>query len=539
MLCYLENVPVPSSSQSMTAGETVADSQCRSSGDETFLRRRCGSRFAARACKMLRTFFKKSSEDPTDEKLNRRKLLKNAAVAGAGAIVGAGALNALAPAVMPEKMVFETNRSHWAKALPPANSALATDLIADVVVIGGGFTGLSTAYYIRKKSPSKKVVLLEAKNCGNGASGRNGAMVLNLTADRYMQLSSAPALDKRIYDLTVENIRALKAISASVGIDCELETSGALQVRNTNESTEKDKEYVAKANRFGIPMEFWDKQKTAAALGTNVYEGALFDPNSGQVHPGKLVQVLKTAAESVGVEIYESTPVLHIEEGAVHRIETANGRSVKTNALVLATNAYTSELGYLRRAVVPIFNYVGMTAPLSASAISEIGWKSRMPFNDSRVETYYLGITKGNRVHIGGGPVDYTFNNGVAEPAAARQGHERILNELARIFPKLSGVPFETAWSGVVDLSMDESPAVGRMGKHQNIYYGIGFSGHGVNLTSLFGRIIADLEAGRGEQWSWLPYVNRFPPYIPNEPFRWLGIQTSLRYYRATDPKTP
>lgn len=483
---------------------------------------------------MLRIF-----EGATENKLDRRKLLKTAAVAGAGAVVGAGALNALAPVVMPEKMVFETNRSHWARALPPANPPLATDLTADVVVIGGGFTGLSSAYYIRKNSPSKKVVLLEARSCGNGASGRNGAMVLNLTADGYMRLSSDPSLDKKIYDLTAANIRALKELSASAGIDCELETNGALQVRNTGESAERDKEYVEKANRFGIPMEFWDKEKTAAALGTNVYEGALFDPNSGQVHPGKLVQMLKAAAESVGVEIYEGTPVLHIDEGPAHRIETVNGRSVRAKALVLATNAYTSELGYLRRTVVPIFNYVGITAPLSAAAISEVGWKSRTPFNDSRVETYYLGLTRDNRIHIGGGPADYTFNNGVTEPMAAHQGHERILKELARIFPKLEGVRFETAWSGVVDMSLDESPAVGRMGKHQNIYYGIGFSGHGVNLTSLFGRIVADLEAKRNEEWAWFPYVNRLPPYIPNEPFRWLGIQASLRYYRATDPKTP
>lgn len=465
--------------------------------------------------------------------------MKTAAVAGAGAVVGAGTINALSPTLIPEKMIFETNRSHWAKSLPPANPALEADLVADVVIIGGGFTGLSSAYYIRKNSPSKKVVLLEAKSCGNGASGRNGAMVLNLTADRYMQLSSAPALDKKIYDMTVENIRALKAISAGVGIDCELDTNGALQVRNTRENTEKDKEYAAKANRFGIPMEYWNKQKTTAALGTNVYEGALFDPNSGQVHPGKLVQVLKAAAESAGVEIYDRTPVLHIEEGPVHRIEAANGRSVRAKALIFATNAYTSELGYLRRAVAPIFNYVGMTAPLGTEMISEIDWKSRMPFNDSRVETYYLGLTKDNRIHIGGGPADYTFNNGVTEPAAARKGYERILNELVRIFPKLAGVPFEKTWSGVVDMSLDESPAVGRMGKHQNIYYGIGFSGHGVNLTSLFGRILADLEAGRGEEWAWLPYLNRLPPYIPNEPFRWLGIHASLRYYRATDPKTP
>lgn len=465
--------------------------------------------------------------------------MKTAAVAGAGMAVGAGALNSLAPVVFPEKMAFETNGSHWAKVLPPARLPLAADLVADVVVIGGGFTGLSSAYYIRKNTLPKKVVLLEAKCCGNGASGRNGAMLLTSTADRFMQMSSDPALDKKIYDLTAGNIRAIQQICASAAIDCELETGGALQVCNSQENIENGKKYLEQANRFGIPAEIWDKEKTAAALGTRAYEGALFDPHSGQLHPGKLVAALKAAAEAAGVEIYENTPVLHIEEGPVHRIVTASGHEVRARALVLATNAYTSELGYLRRTVVPIFDFVGITPPLGEATLSEIAWKSRMPFNDSRRETYYLGLTRDNRIHIGGGPVDYAFNNGVTVPETARPGYERILDELLRIYPKLNGVHFESTWSGVVDMSLDESPAVGRMGKYQNVYYGIGFSGHGVNLTSLFGRIIADLVAGREEEWTWLPYLNRLPPYIPNEPFRWLGIQAALRYYRLTDPKTP
>jgi gamma-glutamylputrescine oxidase len=479
------------------------------------------------------------SMDTEQNRLNRRKLLKTAAIAATGTVVGAAGVNTLAPVVLPEEMVFEPNRSHWAKALAPPNPPLTFDLEADVVVIGGGFTGLSTAYYLRKNLSGKKVVLLEAKSCGNGASGRNGAMVLNLTADRYMQLSGDPALDKKIYDLTVANIGVLHEIASAAGIDCELETSGALQVSNTPEIAAAGKVYAEKARGFGIPVEFWDKEKTAAALGTDVYEGALFDPHSGQVHPGKLVRVLKTAAESAGAEIYEGTPVVHIEEGPLHRLKTASGQTVHAKSLVLATNAYSSKLGYLRRTVVPCFDYVGITPPLSEQTLAEIGWKSRLPFNDSRTQVYYLGLTQDNRIHIGGGPVDYSFNNGLSDRTDQRRAYETLQRELVRIFPKLTGVNFETAWGGSVDMSLDESPSVGQIGEHKNIYYGIGFSGHGVNLTSLFGRIIADLESHRGDQWRWLPFLNHMPPYIPNEPFRWLGIQAALGYYRLSEPKTP
>jgi gamma-glutamylputrescine oxidase len=478
------------------------------------------------------------TSDSREPKPNRRSFLKRTAIAGAGTIAAAAGVNAISPLVLPDEMVFEANRSYWSRALPPANPALEEDIDADVAVIGGGFTGLSAAYYIRKNSPAKRVVVLEARVCGNGASGRNGAMMLTMTDDRFMEWSGEPELDKRIYELTVGNIAHLKAISASSGIDCEIETNGALQVCNTSEIAAEGKSYIEKARGAGLPFEFWEKDQTAAALGTTVYAGALFDPNSGQLHPGKLVGMWKAAAQSAGAEIYEETPVVHVEEGRVHSLKILNGRTVRAKSLVLATNAYSSKLGYLRRAVTPVFDYVGITPPLDASLISEIGWKRRVPFNDSRTEVYYLGITRDNRIHIGGGPVDYSFNDGLRDRSDSARRYTTIQRELARIFPKLAGVNFETTWSGSVDMSLDGSPAVGVMGRFKNIFYAIGFSGHGVNLTSVFGRIIADLDAGRGEEWSRLPFVNRLPPYIPNEPFRWLGIQLALDYYRRKDPAT-
>ncbi len=472
-------------------------------------------------------------------KLGRRKLLKSAAITGAGTIVGAAGVNSLAPMLLPEEMVFEPNHSHWAKALPPANPALHVDLEAEVAVIGGGFTGLSTAFHLRKNSADKKVVLLEASGCGNGASGRNGAMLLTLTEDRYMQWSGDPALDKKIYDLTIDNIRVLGELSTATSIDCELEQKGALQVCNSPEIAAAARATIRKFRGAGFPFEFWDAEKTAAAIGTSVYEGAFYDPNSGQVHPGKLVRMMKAAAEAAGVEIYEGTPVAHIEEGAVLTLTTANGRTVRAKAVVLATNAFTSKLGYLRRVVTPISNHVGITAPLSKQKLDDVGWRSRMPFNDCRTEVYYLGLTQGNRIHIGGGPVDYSFNNGVRDRADSARHSQLLHEEMVRIYPKLAGVPFETTWGGCVDMSLDGSPAVGQMGEHKNVFYGIGFSGHGVNLTSVFGRILADLVAGRGQQWCWLPFLNHLPPYTPNEPFRWLGVQMALGYYRAADPKRP
>jgi glycine/D-amino acid oxidase-like deaminating enzyme len=464
-------------------------------------------------------------------KQSRRKFLKTTAIASAGVVAGSAAVNSLSPRIWPEPMIFETNQSHWAKTQVAASPSLEKDLEADVAIIGGGFTGLSSAYYIRKNQPAKKVVVLEARGCGNGASGRNGAMVLTMTADRFMQFSGDPTMDKRIYDLTVENIDQLHALSAATGIDCELDTNGALQVFNTKADLETGRAYAERARKLGMDVELWDRQQTFEALGTRMYEGAFLDRRCGQVHPMKLVQVFKSAAQSAGAEIFENTAVARIEEGSPIRLHTTNGRRVTAKSLVMASNAYTSKLGFFRNGIVPIFNYVGITPRLSDTQIAELGWRSRLPFSDSRTIVTYLGLTRDNRIHIGGGSADYFFNDGGSQSPNVGQAFRKLQSELERIFPRLADVQFETTWSGLVDCSLDFSSSVGRL--RDNIYYGIGYCGHGVNLTSLFGRIIADFEAGHDQQWRDLPFVNHCFPYVPNEPFRWLGAQASLAYYRS------
>ena len=468
------------------------------------------------------------------ESRSRRRFLKNAALAGGGAALGAVGLNQISPKIWREPMVFEPNRSYWARSQPPANPPLTESIAADVAVIGGGFTGLSAAYYIRTVSPHKRVVLLEAQGCGSGASGRNGAMVLNLTDDRYMQLSADPAADKRIYDLTAQNIQTLLKLSAATGIDCELETNGALQVLNDSGDVKAAQEYVRAARAAGIPVEFWGKEQVAAAIGTGIYEGAFFDPNAGHVHPMKLVHMWKAAAESAGAEIYENTVVANIEEGAEHILHTAGGFTVRAKSLVLGTNAFTPRLGYFRNSIVPVREYVAITPPLSEEQRAGIGWQKRAPFNDSRTEVIYLGLTRDNRIHIGGGRPSYSFNNRLADAGEAAPHYEQLQRELVRLYPRLEGVEFEAAWSGLIDWSLDEAPSVGRTGRRNNIFYGLGYSGHGVNLTSVFGRIIADLEAGRDEQWNAYPFLNASLDYIPNEPFRWLGAKAGLAWYGLT-----
>ncbi len=465
---------------------------------------------------------------------SRRQFLKRAAVASSGAALCGAGLNQISAKIWREPFEFEANRSFWARSQPPPNPALSENIVADVAVIGGGFTGLSAAYYIRRNSPGKRVVVLEARGCGNGASGRNGAMVLTMTADRYMHFGSAPEMDKKIYDLTVENIRRLGELREATGVDCELETNGALQVLISSEDVKEAKAYVQQARSLGMPVEFWDKKQLAGAIGTEIYEAGFFDPNGGHIHPMKLVKLFKAAAEKAGAEIYENTAVVGVEEGRKHLLHTSGGQTVEAKSLVLATNAFTGRLGFLRNAIVPVHEYVAVTRPFSAQGLAEIGWRKRVPFNDSRTGVFYLGLTNDNRIHIGGGAPSYFFNGGEGGENDRVSHLGQLRGELARIYPGLSGETFEADWNGVVDWSMDASPSVGQTGRYKNIFYGLGYSGHGVNLTSVFGRIIADLEDGREEAWKQYPFFNASLDYVPNEPFRWLGTKAGLAWYRLT-----
>jgi len=430
---------------------------------------------------------------------------------------------------------FADNDSYWAKSETiSVNSALKADLKVDVAIIGGGYTGLSSAYHLAKLNPDLKIAVFEAKTLGSGASGRHGGMVLSSLLDEYTDDETL----KWTYDLSVNNMKFIDSLSKALNINCDLVLNGYCETIFREEDVSEYKEYVEDANKAGIPLEFWDKQKTKEKLGTELYFGAMYDPNGGSVHAVKLIKLLKVAAENQGVTIYENSPVVSFEEGKTIKLKIeANNVEYKVEAddIVVATNAYTSKLGIFKNKIMPVHTQTAVTEPLTQTQLDAVNWKSRLPFYDSRIMLFHLVLTSDNRVVVGGGNVDYYFNNDIEYKGNLARVSDMMLDELIIMYPELKGIKFEYVWNGILGTTYDEVATVGVMGDNKNIYYGLAYNGHGVNQSTLFGDVIAHLYSGKYQGWEDTEYYGYKLSKIPPEPFKFIGSNMFFKFWKWKD----
>jgi glycine/D-amino acid oxidase-like deaminating enzyme len=430
---------------------------------------------------------------------------------------------------------FTDNNSYWAKTeIIGVNPAINSDLNVDFAIIGGGLTGLSAAYHLAKMFPNIKIVLFEAKTVGNGASGRNGGMLLPSLIDEYYDLETLAWN----YEISIKSLNFIDSLAKALQMPCDLELNGYCEVIVYEQDTGLYKDYIKQANMAGIPLEYWDKQKTKQMLGTDYYYGAMYDPNGGSVHPMKLIHLLKTAAEQEGVVIYENSPVTQIKQGETIKLTVqSNNETFNVNAknIVVATNAYTSKLGIFKHKIMPIHTQTAVTQQLTQAQLDAIQWKSRLPFYDSRIILYHLVLTPDNRIVIGGGNVDYNFANGLEYKGNIAQVADEILEELVRIYPALKGVKIEYIWDGLLGTTYDEVEMVGVTGDYHNIYYGLAYNGHGVNQSVLFGDFLAYLYAGKYHGWEDTEYYGYQLSNIPPEPFRFVGANIIFKYWKWKD----
>ena len=420
---------------------------------------------------------------------------------------------------------LDENRACWLaeaqpyQPLPP----LARDESADVAVVGGGLTGVSSAWHLSRRFPDRRIVLLEARSLGNGASGRSGGQLL--TGINGVE-PKEPAEIRRIYEATLGGVDLVAEWVASEGLDAGFSRRGCVEVYTQAQTAEAAHARVERWNRAGVPLEWLP----GSASGMAGARGVVRDPGCGRVNAAALLRGLRPVLLRQGVAVYEGTPVARVEEGSAIRLATPGGE-VRAKAVVLATNAYTPRLGYFRDRVLPLHSHAIATAPLSESQWTALGWQGHDGFADDRDRIAFGCRTAGGRLLFGGGSNDaygYSFGGdpvyaGPPRPFAALE------RRLRACFPAAAELPVAHRWTGPIDLTLDRVCSMGVRGSHANLYYALGYSGHGLALAALAGRVLCDLYAGEPEPWRALPFHQRRLLRLPPEPFRWLGYQVYTR----------
>ena len=403
--------------------------------------------------------------------------------------------------------------NYWFKTIDLENQEINAPLrgshTADVVIVGGGFTGLSAAFHIRQKFPKKHVVLLEGACCGYGASGRNGGFCIATDLIRELD-ESDPEIRQKNLHVSLYGLNFIKKMITEYGVECDLEENGMLGVALTEKHVRELKAYQEKIAGFGLDSTFLQGEDLESEIKSPLFIAGFDIPHGAILNPAKLAREMKRVVEEVGVEIRERTVVTRITPGRINLVDTELG-DIRAPILVIALNAYAHKLGFFKDRVFPISVFQIATEPLSKAQWESIGWQRRQGLYDMRTMFSYLVLTADRRIVIGGSGAAYYDNDKLCS-GNDKTFTQKILKDLFSFFPQLDDLKIEHAWGGTTTYTLSETPSVGGMGDHQNIYYGVGLS-EGVPTTQTFGRIIADLIAGESNDFTNHYVVNHQVPY--------------------------
>lgn len=439
----------------------------------------------------------------------------------------------LSARIFPERLEIDENHALWVaktpgyRPRPPLQGVIDVDL----AIVGGGFTGMSTAYHFSRRFPQHRTVLLEAYALANGASGRSGGMMLNWVNGFD---NSAPELAVRLYQVTSAGIAGICDLIERHRLPVDYRVDGTVTVYTEAARAEHAQAEVEAHNAWGIPTHFLSAAELKSHLNLDKGVGAVLDPGTGQINGAQFVRSLASVVEAQGVTIYEHTPVLQVREGGIIALITPLGE-VRAKAIVLATNGYTGKLGYFRDAFFPLHSHVFATAALAPDEQQALGWHSLAGFSDDLDRISYASMTPDGHLVFGGGSnqaYDYRFNSQTAvarHGSGARRGQAAMEQTLNRYFEGSRGLPIAYRWTGTLSVTLDRRPLIGVRGERHNVYYALGYCGHGVTLSNVAGEILCDLYSGDDQRWRDLPFVCGRYQRIPPEPFRWVGYQMFTR----------
>lgn len=418
---------------------------------------------------------------------------------------------------------------------PEPGPPLEADADADLVVVGGGLTGLWTALLARERG--QEVVLLEGERIAFGASGRNGGfMDASLTHGIENGVSRWPDEMPELERLGRENLAAIKEAMARHSIDAGFEETGELSFATEPYQAEYIPEIVEIARAYGWAGEALTAEQARAEVHSPTYHGAAYLPDGrGLVDPARLAWGLAAAARATGVRIYERSPVSRLERHGAGVRATSAAAAVHANHAVLATSAFPPLVRAIRRYVVPVYDYVLVSEPLTAEQRESLGWARRQGLTDLGNQFHYYRLTAEDRVLFGGYDAIYNFRNGMGAHLDERPASfELLATHFFHTFPQLAGLRFTHRWGGAIDTCSRFSVMFGRALDGRAVF-AVGYTGLGVAASRFGAQVALDLVEGRDTERTRLGMVRTKPIPFPPEPLRWAAITLTRRALARAD----
>ena len=433
--------------------------------------------------------------------------------------------------------------SLWWSALPEVQprAPLAGDCDVDVAIVGGCFTGLWTAYSLRKVDPSLRVIILEAEQCAFGASGRNGgwASALFAASDQKLNREFGVEAARSMRRAMNDSIDLLLATAQSEEIDCRGEKGGTVIAARSEAQLTRARTEFEDAQRLGVDtdLEWLSAEEAQNRLGATSILGATYTPHCAALDPARLAVGLAEAVERQGTVIAEHTRALELIPGADGRrprVHTSNG-TVTADVVVRATEGWSSQLKSSARSVIPVYSLMVATAPLPEDVWDEIGLKHRETFADYRNMVIYGQRTADNRLAFGGRGAPYHFGSAISPSFDRNEKVFGVLRATLReLFPVLEGTSFTHAWGGPLGIPRDWFSSASFDAASGMAFAG-GYVGDGVTTSNLAGRTLADLITGTQSELTTLPWVNHRSPNWEPEPLRWLGVNAGIAVGKWAD----
>jgi glycine/D-amino acid oxidase-like deaminating enzyme len=391
---------------------------------------------------------------------------------------------------------------------------------ADVAIIGGGFTGMAAAYFMKERFPDKRIIVLEGEFIGFGSSGRNSGIGTTLLGHNILPVFEALGREKTstLHRLSIQSISLLEELIEKHGIDCDFEKNG-----------KKARAY----EEIDAPMTWLSRDQARSRVGALNARAATYSPDDRMLNPGKFVRGMKRIVQSRGVEVYEHSRCTRLTPGPTITLYTSAG-SVRARNIVLATNAYGNPLGLFRYKVLPFYVYNIVTEPLTQAQMDGFQWSGRENLYGTKNLFWVLRFTADNRALFIENDALYFYNvdRDYSHRPSEYRSHHKLL---VKMFPFLKGIKATHRWGGRIGMTLDFLPSVGRIGKHRNIYYSMGYNGHGLAFSQLAGKMLAELMADEQSELTDHLLINKSIWGVPSASISYLASNAYKMYFKVLD----